>query len=156
MMTRTGQVKAVTSRDFQSVKLWSFQLEGSDRYFRTGKVRPEVTEGQWIQFEEKNGIVQAETITDAPGGAEAASETAPATNVPEKGETVTASVTDNVGRRIQVQAARHDATRLVVAALEHDQLPHPSNVAKGKRLDLLLGYIDEVTNALLEQEDKKA
>ena len=147
MIERTGQVRDVTSRDFQSVKLWSFQLEGSDRFYRTQKVRPDVEVGDWITFREKNGIVMTDTIektTDTSAGATVVgpSETAPAI-----------SATSDVGRRIRFQTARADATRLVVAALEHDQLPHPSNVAKGKRLDLLLGYVDEVTKALLKQEE---
>lgn len=147
MMERTGQVKAVTSRDFQSVKLWSFQLEGSDRFFRTQKVQPDVTEGEWITFREKNGIVMTDSIekTDATSAVETVVETSvtePVTSVP-----------TDVGKRIRYQTARADATRLVVAALEHDQLPHPTNVAKGKRLDLLLGYIEEITKSLLAQEE---
>jgi len=147
MMERTGQVRAVTDRDFQSVKLWSFQLEGSDRFYRTQKVRPDVEVGDWITFREKNGIVMTDSIekttgTSAVVTAVETSVTEPATSVP-----------SDVGRRIRFQTARADATRLVVAALEHDQLPHPTNVAKGKRLDLLLGYIDEVTKALLAQEE---
>ena len=147
MIERTGQVRDVTSRDFQSVKLWSFQLEGSDRFYRTQKVRPDVEVGDWITFREKNGIVMTDTIektTDTSAGATVVepSETAPAISAP-----------SDVGRRIRFQTARADATRLVVAALEHDQLPHPTNVAKGKRLDLLLGYVDEVTKALLKQEE---
>ena len=147
MMERTGQVRAVTDRDFQSVKLWSFQLEGSDRFYRTQKVRPDVEVGDWITFREKNGIVMTDSIekttgTSAVVTAVETSVTEPATSAP-----------SDVGRRIRFQTARADATRLVVAALEHDQLPHPTNVAKGKRLDLLLGYIDEVTKALLAQEE---
>ena len=147
MMERTGQVRAVTDRDFQSVKLWSFQLEGSDRFYRTQKVRPDVEVGDWITFREKNGIVMTDSIEKTTGTS--AVVTAVETSVTEPAT----SASSDVGRRIRFQTARADATRLVVAALEHDQLPHPTNVAKGKRLDLLLGYIDEVTKALLAQEE---
>ena len=167
MMERTGQVRAVTDRDFQSVKLWSFQLEGSDRFYRTQKVRPDVEVGDWITFREKNGIVMTDSITKGSAIAQSEQVEDPASvggtamKDTSAGETVvgtsaTAPVTSaptDVGKRIRFQTARADATRLVVAALEHDQLPHPTNVAKGKRLDLLLGYIDEVTKALLAQEE---
>jgi hypothetical protein len=171
-MKREGQVKAVTSRDFQSIKLWSFQLEGSDRYYRTGKTKPDIGEGQWVKFEERNGVVQLESleVVDAPTGAAAPPATEPATSASEKSTTPrsdapqstapSASVSEApappagaVGERIRYQAARRDASNIVIAALHCDHLPHASNVAKGKRLDLLLQYVAEVTQTLLEQED---
>lgn len=51
------------------------------------------------------------------------------------------------------QAARRDAARIVVAALHTNHLPHSDNTAKGKRLDLLTGYVEKVTQELLRQED---
>lgn len=147
MMERQGQVKAISNRDFNSVKLWSFQLEGSNRYFRTGKTDPGLSEGQWIKFSESNGIVddveaiqviEKGSIQDVPAGAVAPPVTVAATNV---------------GERIRYQAARRDASNIVIAALHTDHLPHAVNVAKGKRLDLLLQYVEEVTHSLLEQED---
>ena len=176
MNERQGQVKSVTNRDFQSIKLWSFQLEGSDRYYRTGKNEPKVTEGQWIKFNEKNGIVMTETIMtfsreSAPTGAVVLPETVAATSV--QGRTYapatesqgnvspasTSAVTGaqhtsvDVGKRIRYQAARRDASNIVIAALHCDHLPHATNVAKGKRLDLLLQYVEEITQTLLEKEE---
>jgi len=155
-MKRTGQVNSVSDRDFNSIKLWSFQLEGSNRYFRTGKVQPEIEVGQWITFEERNGVVDAETIEQAiaQDGAEASPETEPATSVSEsKGETKKMS-DPAIGKRMQYQAARRDASNIVIAALHTDHLPHPVNAAKGKRLDLLLQYVEEVTKTLLEREEE--
>jgi hypothetical protein len=157
MNERVGQIKSVTNRDFQSVRLWSFQLEGSDRYFRTGKVQPEVSEGQWIKFQEKNGIVLVETITmtDQPSTGQAgltSTAQSDAMSAPRQG-TAPAAPTVDVGTRIRYQAARRDASNIVIAALHTDHLPHAVNVAKGKRLDLLLQYVEEVTHSLLEQED---
>jgi len=147
MQEVTGQVSSVMSRDFQKYKLWSFQLEGSQRYYRTGKHEPGVKEGQWVTFTEKNGQVDPTSVRDAPAGAVAQSETVPATSASAKPEPV------DVGHRIRVQAARADAARIVCAALANDHLPHPANAAKGKRLDLLLGYVEEVTKELLRQEE---
>jgi len=154
-MERKGQVSAVSDRDCNSIKLWSFQLEGSNRYFRTGKVQSRIQEGQWIKFEERNGIVVTDSIevTDAPTGAEESPATEPATSVPET--TGVKAMTDpSVGKRMQFQAARRDASNIVIAALHTDHLPHPVNAAKGKRLDLLLQYVEEVTQTLLKMEEK--
>jgi hypothetical protein len=171
MNERTGQVKAINFRDFQSIKLWTFQLEGSDRYYRTGKNQPDIEEGQWISFTERNGIVQMETLmevatgnenvgadqTSAPSaptrpGQVVVTPVAPAGAVVHR-ETVPATNASDVGRRMQYQAARRDASNIIIAALHTDHLPHATNVAKGKRLDLLLQYVEEVTQALLSQED---
>ncbi len=169
-MERSGQIKSVTSRDFQSVKLWSFQLEGSDRFYRTGKNEPMVTEGEWIKFNEKNGIVLMETLMKVDSGEETKKHVehlrsvgAAQTSVEiaqNNGRLVSrdsASETDgptSVGDRIRYQAARRDASNIVIAALHTDHLPHAVNVAKGKRLDLLLQYVEEVTQTLLERESK--
>jgi hypothetical protein len=153
-----GIVEKISSRDFNGTKLWSFQLEECPRYFRTGKTEPQFMEGACVTFTERNGQVDPATVsltTDAsapttsksaptqtelsvPAGAGAPPETAPATSV---------------GERIRYQAARADAARLVVAALHTDHLPHAANIAKNKRLDLVLGYVEQVTLALLEQEN---
>jgi len=145
MIQRTGTVRAVTNRDFNDVKLWSFQMEGSDRYFRTGKNEPSFQEGDTITFEEKNGIVITDSI--AIGGEP--TETVETTMTEVVKQTDQPSV---VGKRIQYQAARADACNIIVAALAADHLPHSANTAKGKRLDLLLGYVDEVTKTLIAQE----
>lgn len=149
MMVRTGQVKNITSRDFQSVKLWSFQLEDSDRYFRTGKVEPPMQVGDIIRFEEKNGIVDPTSIVSSTEEKPTAVYQQEEKQAPM--ENPLRAV--DVGRRMQYQAARSDATKIVIAALQTDHLPHAVNVAKGKRLDLLLGYVEEVTKALLAQEE---
>ena len=144
MTTRTGKVKAISSRTFQNIILWSFKLENSDRFYRLGKVEPTFGEGDSITFEEKNGVVSADSVAQIEASAEEATVLRPAPAV---------SAKPDVGERIRYQAARADATRIVCTALHNDHLPHASNIAKGKRLDLLLGYVNEVTKTLLEQED---
>jgi hypothetical protein len=150
MMERTGQVSTVTSKDFQNIELWSFQLEGSRRFYRTGKDEPNIEVGQWIKFQDRNGIVMLESLEQVENGV-ATEEYVD--SAPSEPPAVPASTPGAVGKRLQYQAARADACRLVVAALHTDHLPHASNVAKGKRLDLLLGYISDVTKQLLEQEE---
>ena len=151
----TGQVRTISDRDFQGVKLWSFTLEESERFFRLGKKQPTFTIGDTICFEERNSQVEWSSVrfrdaTESDKTVESApkDENVAATTTSEPSSSVS-----SVGLRLQYQAARRDATRIVVAALECDHLPHASNVAKGKRLDLLLGYVDEITKSLLKQEE---
>ena len=165
-----GKVSKVSSRDFHSVQLWSFQLEGSERWYRTGKIEPDFEEGQWIEFEETNGlVVPGSVVVVVEESAEVVSETAAATSVTGTTDvSATAPLEQaerrvyrggtamslDVGDRIRYQAARADATRIVVAALHCDHLPHSASTAKGKRLDLLVGYVQEITKELLRQEEE--
>ena len=53
------------------------------------------------------------------------------------------------------EAARRDACNVIVAALHTDSLPWNKALAKGKRLDMLRGYISELTTQFLEEENVK-
>lgn len=59
-----------------------------------------------------------------------------------------------MGKRIAWEAARRDACNVIVAALHTDSLPWNANLAKGKRLDMLRGYIKELTVQFLEDENE--
>lgn len=137
---QTGVVASLHERDWNGTMLYSFRLDGVDRYWRLGQVKPDFNKGDTIKFSEKNSNVdpQSVVVTDVRGILE---------------EAKPVSGTQNVGVRMQYQAARADACRLVVAALHTDHLPHAANVAKGKRLDLLLGYIKQVTEQMLAEEE---
>ena len=144
-----GVVSGIFNKDFHDVKLWSFKIEGSDRFYNMGQKQPTFEEGQCVKFTERNNRVDWNSIETISKDA-LKSTTAPSENSTTAAGTIN---TSDVGDRIRYQAARHDATLLVTAALKTDHLPHASNVAKGKRLDLLLGYIKQVTQQLLEQEN---
>lgn len=141
-----GVVSGTFNKDFQGTMLYSFKIEGNQKFFRLGQKKPDFKEGQCIKFVERNNNVDwnsIEILTDAPQSTTTdASASAP-----------TGAPSVDVGARIRHQAARADATRLVVAALHTDHLPHSANTAKGKRLDLLIGYVEQVTKQLLEQEE---
>lgn len=143
-----GKVSKLNRVDFkpdQGIILWSFQLEGDGAFWRCGRDEPDIKEGQWIEFEHDGQNVNVSSIKqiDASGAAPTKAASPASTAAP-------------VGDRIRYQAARRDAAQLVVAALHTDHLPHAANVAKAKRLDLLLGYVEQVTKELLAQEDKNA
>jgi len=138
MTPREGKVVGVFEKPYHNVMLYSFKIEGDNTFYRLGQNKPEFKVGDTISFEDRNTNVSNVEVT-------VSSTASPQKDAP--------SV--DVGSRIQYQAARADATRLVVAALHTDHLPHAANVAKNKRLDLLLGYVEEVTGQLLEMENKQ-
>lgn len=49
--------------------------------------------------------------------------------------------------------ARRDATRVIVAALETNNLPWATNTPKNQKLDLLRGYINMLTEQFLKDEE---
>jgi hypothetical protein len=141
-----GRVILKSGKDFHGVMLWSFQVEGSRRFWRCGRVEPAIEEGQCIEFQhDEAGNVDTESIVLA--------ETAPSTSETTRPTSGTGGAVD-VGTRMRYQAARADACRLVIAALHTDHLPHAANVTKAKRLPLLEGYVEQVTKTFLEQEEK--
>ena len=144
-----GIVTLKSGKEFHGRMLWSFQIKDSRRYWRCGQVEPEVEEGEWISFSSDNqGNVDPNSIlTSLDVSAAGTASTEPAS-------TASATPPSDVGARVRYQAARRDAAAIVVAALHTDHLPHAANVAKNKRLQLLEGYVEEVTKKLLEQEER--
>lgn len=142
-----GKVAVVSGKPWNSVTLYSFKLEDNDRWYRLGRNKPPFEKGATVSFSEKNGnvlldsLVMTGSLSDAPPAEESTPDTPAATNV---------------GDRMRYQAARRDAANVVVAALHTDALPWATNVAKGKKLDLLTEYIEQVTKTLLDQEDRNA
>lgn len=158
METYEGQLVNKTARDWNGTMLYSFQLKGQNIWFRTGQKELNLDEGTFIKFEANPTNKQVNL--DSMALSDSTSAEAPTTDSPAgasgqaRGSSDRESYWQNRERLDSVRSARADATRLVVAALEHDQLPHPSNVAKGKRLDLLVGYIKELTEELIDYETK--
>jgi hypothetical protein len=137
-----GVVLSLHERDWNGTMLYSYRIEGVDRYWRLGQVKPEFEKGDSITFTEANSNVVPESIV-----VQAAAPTVQVVPDPD--------LTSTVGERIRYQAARHDATRLVVAALHTDALPWTAvqQKNKSKKLDLLTGYIRQVTEQLLTEEE---
>lgn len=152
MQQYEGILKNKSERDWNGTMLYSFQLEGQNIWFRTGQKSLTLEEGTPIRFKanEQNKQVDLDSMEklDAPPASSAAS--APTTS----GSTTREDYWTNRERLDSVRCARADAARIVCAALEHDHLPHAANVAKGKRLDLLIGYVKELTEELITYEEK--
>ena len=144
-----GIIEVSDEKVWNNIKLYSFRLEGVDRWFKTGKEQIEQVIGDNVKFTERNSKVDLTTIAVVEPSDAAPRPTAPAVSVSE----VTADAAPkDIASRIQWQNARADATRVICAALQYDALPWPTNLAKGKRLDHLRGYINEMTKQFLEEE----
>ena len=153
-----GVITEKSGKPWNKIKLFSFKIEGEDRWFRTGRqeIAPDI--GCRISFEERNQHVIMTSLTSVvlPLRPLSTSDT-PAdqdvrpiiTEVQSDSQASAASV----GDRIRWQAARRDACNVIVAALHCDALPWNINVAKGKKLDLLVGYIHELTSQFVKGEN---
>jgi len=142
-----GRIEIIDSKDWHGTRLWSFRLEGVNRWFRTGTTQIEAEVGNLISFTDKNNRVDTASVTLLTALTNGAKDEEPLS-----APSGTNSNTD-IGLRIQWQNARRDASNIIIAALHTDHLPHATNVAKGKRLDLLRGYVKELTEQLIEEEN---
>ena len=141
-----------TARTGRAYTLHSFQINGDSKWYRCGFNAIPFKEGESIAFilNEKGEVDPKSVIaaaapaapaaTTATGGAgkdnywAAKEERYQAVDVP----------------RMSFSAAQDRAVRLVSAALAADALSF-GTVAKGKRLDMLLGYVDQVTDRFFLQ-----
>jgi hypothetical protein len=153
-----GVVDTISDKSWNKVVLWSFKLEGESRWYRTAKTEPATADGvtlekgMKVKFEEHNLQVVLSSVQKLDEQVDAPPPSLP--DVHTVTETVSTPPVRDIGKRIQWQAARRDACNVIVAALAADALPWNVNLAKGKRLDMLRGYIGELTTQFLEEEDK--
>lgn len=178
----TGVVERKDARDWRGVKLHSFRLEGVDRWFKTAKDELPVDAGTEITFTERNGSVDLDSVLTVEESIEQSrlerlmkeDSVLEGRTAPELHTTRHAKENSMLAKQLgdapplpppsgptPWQLARADATRIIVAALEVEQtdnkgvLPWATNTAKSKKLDLLLGYINELTQQFIDEENKK-
>lgn len=162
MSEYTGQLVNKSERDWNGTMLYSFQLKGENIWFRTGTQALTLEEGTWISFQAdpqtKKVVLSSMKTVDTPTDAELAKASASSTPSASTSGGSTATTREdywtNRERLDSVRTARADATRIVCAALAHDHLPHAASTGKGKRLDLLIGYVKEITEELISYEEK--
>jgi hypothetical protein len=174
----TGVILEVSAKDWNGTDLYSFKIEGEDRWFRTGTSPIPFEAGANVKFEERNTKVLVESMELSSAGPGAvtkplAEETlpdhchrppgAPPSTVRSASVSVEpAQYVGEVGKRLQWQSARRDAVAIVTAALALEAtnveskgvLPWAANIAKAKKLDLLIGYINQLAEGFIEQESK--
>lgn len=154
MKTYEGVLKNKSERDWNGTMLYSFQLDGQNIWFRTGQKALTLEEGTPIRFQANEAnkqvdLASMEKLDTAPAQTDATGAKSPS---PSGSSTTREDYWQNRERLDSVRTARADATRIVCAALAHDHLPHAANTTKGKRLDLLVGYVKEITEELIQYE----
>lgn len=148
------------------ITLCSFQLEGNRQYFRTGTKDLPYRESQTIKFnyDDKGNVdlnsveeVAASDVQSAPSIPASSAPAASGGKVKENWDARAKYWDDKDKRgieviepRITMSSSQRDAIALVTAALANDALSFGS-VAKGKKLDMLLDYVDQVTDRFYKQ-----
>lgn len=176
--TMTGVVGRINAKPWFDQKkgvdiiLYSFTLQGVEGWFRTGTNRPPVAEGSPVRFvvDTRNGqvvqgsIEQAEEseVTHAPRSD--ANSNRNSNRFPTRSRSSTGtggSAKDTYWQdkdkyykevevpRITLSACQSRAIEIVKMALANDAVN--LGATKNKRLDNLLGVVDEVTNRLIKQ-----
>ena len=173
----SGTVKTVSMKPWQDRKqnreiiLYSFQLDNTgNRWFRTGTNPVGYNQGEAVQFvADEKGNVDRNTLALAttPQPAQQYNQQQSAPQQKQQYQSKPAKPKENwdaraaywdakeirdkeeIEPRITYQASRAHAVTLVSAALGADALSLTG--AKGKRLDLLLDYVDQVTDRFFLQ-----
>ena len=163
--TYKGVVKEVFEREWtdrdsgEDITLYSYQIETEKRYFRTGTKKPTFKAGEAISF-----------VADAKGNVKLANVTSieadDVTPPKPEGRTSPTRATGGGSRdsywsdkakrdesitepRISYSAAQKNATALVVAALHNEALSF-GQAAKGKKLDMLVDFVEQTTIRLAQ------
>lgn len=153
-----------TDRDSgDKIILRSFQIDGEKKYFRTGTTDlRDVREGNYISFtaDERSGNVDFKSVEVVEGEA-------PARAPKPTGRSSSGSASSGGGSRdtywadkalrdqevteprISYSAAQKNATQLVCVAMQQDLLSF-GNAAKGKRLDMLVDFVEQTTLRLAQ------
>lgn len=157
MTPRTGIVTKVFEKEWNGksgpVMLYSFKLENDDMWYRTGNSRPNIAEGQHVKFVTSGQDVdvnsievsESEVATATPAASVASRATTSKDGYWAAREERDRKVTQPL---IAYQAARRDAVAIVTSALENDVLAF-GNTNKGKKLDMLVDFVEEVQTRLL-------
>lgn len=154
----SGTVVEVSEKPWEGkhgpITLYSFKVNSSSQWFRTGTKKPPIEQGQSIEFvaEGQNADINTIKVSDKPAAAQA-----PARKQATSGgsrddywsnkEDFDKNVRDP---RISFAASRNSAVQVVCAALSGDVLSFGS-VSKGAKLDMFLDYVDQVTDRFFLQ-----
>lgn len=132
----------------REIVLYSFKIDSSEQWFRTGTDNPNVSEGDIVEFTAKGANVEKGSIK----------KTGAATNPPTRRSTTgrdsywaDKEQHDKEVRdpRISMAASRHDAVAIVSAALDAGAIPLGSK--KQEHLNIILDSVDKVTDRFFLQ-----
>jgi hypothetical protein len=157
----SGTVRTVTEKPFtdrdtgQPITLYSFQVDGVPKWFRTGRTKPNFSNGDYIKFVAKGQNVRVSDVTVSEGN-EVARAPAPPRPKAKGAENWDARQAyweakekrdlEVVEPRITYSAAERDAVTVIDTALKHEAIKLPTKV--GDRLDFMLEAIDQVAERI--------
>lgn len=168
-----GQVSQISAREWfdarrgQNIVLHSFQIAGSNRWYRTGVTSPPFSQGDFVSFQnDEKGNVKIDTITQGNTPIQATQVTpaqplsqGPTTPAAGGGQSRDGYWAQKEQRDLEKDAryqnediprmtfsGAHDrAVRLVAVALANDCISFGS-MKKGDKLDHLMEMVTEITN----------
>lgn len=158
-----------TDRDTgDEIVLYSFKIDSSKMFFRTGTEEvPAIKEGNYIEFTADGQNVDTESVAEgeAPKAAPKAKAKSSGSGYKGKGKSSGGGEDWNARQkyweekerrdievtepRISYSAAQRNAVQLVCTAMEQDLLSF-GNAAKGKKLDMLVDFVEETTLRLAQ------
>lgn len=156
MRTYTGNVVKVTDVDWNGATLWSFQIEGMNKWFRCGENEPPIATGNAIKFVEDRNKVDVTSIQIVDASEVTATQTTPCATAPASpnvGSTRAVRTTRDVS--IEWQSSRKDAIAVACAALDNECLDIPKSAAKGKKFDLFKAIIRTMTEEFYDEVQEK-
>ena len=164
-MNWIGKVTKVSERDWGTKTIYSWQLEGTNQWFRTEKLEG-MSVGDWISFTGENAqkITEVEHVEEA-AVKQAVAKAATASNgLSASSEAPPTNSADywrwkqmrdqSMEAQFKWRDARSDATRIICAALDNSVLALGN--AQGKKLGLIKGYVNELTRELLEDMNNES
>lgn len=131
-MQYQGIVSKVSSFDYMGKQLWSFQLNGTREFYRTGNIKPKIESGQFVTFTAepgKNNSINVDTKTIQAKDASSEQSGTGVSNALNKGSTT--ATKDSywadreardvlVQKRIERQSCRNSALEFIQILLAHE------------------------------------
>lgn len=154
-----GTVSKTGRRDWGTKKIYSWQVEDSNTWFRSEEGDPDIQIGDSIVFEgdTPNKIISVQKVAPEvveKGKAAAKSQDVPPTNSPDYWRWKQMEDIKNKESFLW-RDARTDAARLVTCALDNECLDMPKNLTKGKKYELFMAYFHEITEELFNEAKEK-
>ena len=153
-----GKVSKTSEREWGKDTLYSWQFEGANLWFRSD-FDPKLVEGDFYTAEgespNKNTNVSPTTSGEVREASKEETKTimeAPPTNSPDYWRWKQLHDLEKESAWAW-KDARADATRIVCAALDNDVLALGS--AKGKKLDIVMGMVNQITQQLVDEMGDK-
>jgi hypothetical protein len=155
-----GTIAVLDSKEWNDVMLYSFQLEGTGRWFRTGRKAIGYQEGQSIKFmcnhkgvvdDASVEMVTPEQVAEAPKvePRSASNGSFPRGGARDQYWVDKAEKDVTVGKDIAYQASRNAAIAITRVLYEAEAINYGKSKTAGAKQDSILSLVDELTERFL-------